>query len=216
MAEGKKGVLIYADWHKKFDALSNEEAGKLIKHLFYYINDLSPIAPDRMTELLFIDIEQTLKRDLKKWEVSAEKRSESGRLGGLKSGESRSKSKQIEANRSNALNNEANEAVRVSVIGSVIVKDINKKDFEIFWKLYPKKVDKAKSEKAFNNLSVDEIKKILDTVSDFAKFKPFESYSHPNPTTYLNGKRWEDELINTTAKTINSITPQKAYNGFPK
>jgi hypothetical protein len=82
MAEGKKGVLIYADWIKKFEALKDEEAGRLIKHLFRYINDLNPEFPDRITELSFIDIELTLKRDLIKWEQKAEK----SRLNGLKGG----------------------------------------------------------------------------------------------------------------------------------
>lgn len=82
MAEDKKGVLIYADWIKKFEVLQDEEAGKLIKHFFRYINDLNPIAPDRITELSFIDIENTLKRDLKKWEKRADRSRENGKKGG--------------------------------------------------------------------------------------------------------------------------------------
>jgi len=84
MAEGKKGVLVYSDWMKKFESLSDEEAGRLAKHLFRYINDLNPTAPDRITELSFIDIELTLKRDLKKWEHTIEGKSMSGRIGNLK------------------------------------------------------------------------------------------------------------------------------------
>lgn len=86
--------------------------------------------------------------------------------------------------------------------------------FEKFWTYYPTKVKKKDSEKIFISLTVDEIKKILETVEAFAKYKPFPSYSHPNPTTYLNGKRWEDELTNAEAKTITSIPVKKAYNGF--
>lgn len=82
MADGKKSIIVYADWMKKFEALSDEEAGKLIKHFFRYVNDLSPKAPDRVTELLFIDIEQSLKRDLVKWEKRAERSRENGKNGG--------------------------------------------------------------------------------------------------------------------------------------
>jgi len=82
MAEGKKGVLIYADWIKKFETLQDDEAGRLVKHLFRYINDLNPEPPDRITELSFIDIEITLKRDLIKWEQKAEKSRSNGKLGG--------------------------------------------------------------------------------------------------------------------------------------
>ncbi len=82
MAEGKNKIIVYKDWIKKFEALKDAEAGKLIKHFFRYVNDQNPVAPDRITELAFIDIEQTLKRDLKKWERAAEKSRENGQLGG--------------------------------------------------------------------------------------------------------------------------------------
>ncbi len=82
MAEGKKGVIVYADWIKKFESLADDEAGRLIKHFFRYINDQNPKPEDRMTELMFIDIELTLKRDLKLWEKRAERSRENGKTGG--------------------------------------------------------------------------------------------------------------------------------------
>lgn len=82
MAENKKSIVVYADWIHKFEELTDEEAGKLIKHFFRYVNDLNPEAPDRTTKLLFIDIENSLKRDLKKWEKRAERSRENGSLGG--------------------------------------------------------------------------------------------------------------------------------------
>lgn len=82
MAENKKSIVVYADWINKFEELTDDEAGKLIKHFFRYVNDLNPEAPDRTTKLLFIDIENSLKRDLKKWEKRAERSRENGSLGG--------------------------------------------------------------------------------------------------------------------------------------
>lgn len=82
MAQDKKGIIVYSDWIKKFEAITDEEAGKLIKHFFRYVNDLNPKAPDRITELLFIDIEQSLKRDLVKWEQRAERSRNNGQKGG--------------------------------------------------------------------------------------------------------------------------------------
>jgi hypothetical protein len=82
MAEDKKTVVIYTDWIDKFEALDDVEAGRLIKHFFRYVNDLNPVAPDRITQLSFIDIEKTLKRDLVKWEKRAERSRLNGALGG--------------------------------------------------------------------------------------------------------------------------------------
>lgn len=116
MAENKKSIIVYAEWIEKFEALSDEEAGKLIKHFFRYVNDLNPEAPDRITEISFISIKQSLKRDLKHWEATKESRSKAGKIGGIKSGESRKK--QSEANEAFASitkQNESNEAVNVNV-----------------------------------------------------------------------------------------------------
>lgn len=84
MAEDKKSIIIYADWITKFEELEDDEAGRLIKHFFRYVNDLNPTAPDRTTKLMFIDIQNQLKRDLKKWEKTLEDRSYNGRLGNIK------------------------------------------------------------------------------------------------------------------------------------
>ena len=84
MAENKKSIIVYADWIELFESLTDDEAGKLIKHFFRYVNDLNPSPPDRITELSFIPIKQSLKRDLDKWEGRLSERSLNGRKGNLK------------------------------------------------------------------------------------------------------------------------------------
>jgi len=73
-------------------------------------------------------------------------------------------------------------------------KEERKESFDIFWSKYPKKVSKTKTKDKFIKLSDKDIKTILDTLDSFISYKPFTEYTHPNPTTYLNQKRWEDEL----------------------
>ena len=64
-------------------------AKKLIKHLFRFVNDENPES-DRLIELVFEPIKLTLKGgDLKHWETVIEKRRESGKKGGIASGETR-------------------------------------------------------------------------------------------------------------------------------
>jgi hypothetical protein len=82
MAVGKKNVIVYTDWISTFELLSDDEAGKLIKHFFRYVNDQDPQPPDRLIEILFEPIKTTLKRDLNKWEVRAERARENGLRGG--------------------------------------------------------------------------------------------------------------------------------------
>ena len=128
MAEGKQSFLLYADYISIFEQLTDDEAGKMIKHLFRYVNDMEPELEDRMLKILFEPIKAALKRDLKKWEGKKVTRSEAGRIGGLKSAEvRRSKLNQNEANEANEANAsnvkqmQANEAVSVNVTDNVTV-----------------------------------------------------------------------------------------------
>lgn len=76
MAEGKNKVIFYTDWAKVFLTLNRGEAGDLIHHFCKYITDQNPEAPNRITELTFLPMMQTLKRDLKKYEATVKKNSE--------------------------------------------------------------------------------------------------------------------------------------------
>ena len=75
--------------------------------------------------------------------------------------------------------------------------------FEDFWNIYPNKVAKSKCKEKFLKLSYNDKLKIKETINDFIKHKPFKDYNHPNPETYLNQKRWEDEIkIATGTKQV--------------
>jgi len=82
MATGKKSFIAYCDWLETFEELDDAEAGRLVKHLFRYVNDLDPQTEDKLTKMTFIPIKQTLKRDLKKHEAVAERNRENGAKGG--------------------------------------------------------------------------------------------------------------------------------------
>jgi hypothetical protein len=131
MAEGKKSFIIYCDLIHVVSKLPNEKAGELFKHILEYVNDNNPETDDLLLQVLFEPIKLQLKRDLQKWENESLKRSDSGRLGGLKSGEARRKQKEAnEASASKSKQTQANEAVTVTVNDNVTVNVIDKeKDF---------------------------------------------------------------------------------------
>jgi len=79
MAKDKKTVQFYADWHETFKALDNETAGKLIKHMFSFVNDENPVSEDQLINLLFIPFKSTFERDLVKWKATVKERSKAGR-----------------------------------------------------------------------------------------------------------------------------------------
>ena len=82
MAKDKKSFIAYCEWLETFEELEDAEAGRLAKHLFRYVNDLNPLTEDKTVKLCFIPIKQSLKRDLKKYEVYIDKQKENGAKGG--------------------------------------------------------------------------------------------------------------------------------------
>lgn len=72
-------------------------------------------------------------------------------------------------------------------------KIYKKTTFVKFWELYPIKVDKKKCEIKWNKLKKEDIEKIFLTLVKYLDDKPFETYRFPNPLTYLNGERWNDD-----------------------
>lgn len=93
----------------------------------------------------------------------------------------------------------------------VLKKEKDKKEsncddnFETFYKAYPHKVGKANVEKWFNKNKPDEelMNKILTSLEEHKKLKQWQDKQFiPYPATWLNQKRWEDEL-DTNLKVEN-------------
>jgi len=113
MAEGKKSFVLYSDIIHTVRKLPNNKAGELFKLILSYVNDENPTTKDLAVDLVFEPIKQQLKRDLKQWEETREKRSEAGKLGGRPK-------KQEEAKEANAFSEKQTEAKK-AVNGNVTV-----------------------------------------------------------------------------------------------
>lgn len=91
MAKDKNGFVLYKDLLPTIKKLVERDranktnyAGELFLHILEYVNDENPVAIDFIVEMAFEPIKQTLKRDLKKYEMKLESKSISGRVGNLK------------------------------------------------------------------------------------------------------------------------------------
>lgn len=74
-----------------------------------------------------------------------------------------------------------------------------KENFELFWSAYPKKQNKAKAKIWFEKNKPNEelMNIILSKLEMFKRTKEWKKNNGqfiPMPTTWLNGKRWEDEI----------------------
>ena len=86
--------------------------------------------------------------------------------------------------------------------------DVSKKsDFETFWKLYPNKVGKAAACKKWDSVVAGKIE-FVKIINNLTEQKKSDQWSKdggqyiPNPLTYLNQGRWDDEINNQSKNKI--------------
>ena len=131
--DGKKSFILYCNIGQHLELLSNEDAGLLFKGIVHYADSGEPPELPPMAAMAFSFIQAQIDRDQEKWNATREKRRAAGKVGGLKSGESRQRD--IEANGANASSSKqsrANEAdnvnVTVPVNGNVPVTVIDNRE----------------------------------------------------------------------------------------
>ena len=183
MADNKKSFLLYCDLIHTVQKLSDEQAGKLFKHVLEYVNDLNPETKDLLTEVCFEPIKQNLKRDLRKYEQIRKKKSEAGKKGMAK-----------RWNKDNNDNTCYKPITKItdSVSVSVSVKDI-----------YRSFAHLSMSVEQFNKLQVDytkeQIDSCLDSIENFKNNKKYKSL-------YLTAKNWlKKEQTKEEVQTLNKF-----------
>ena len=88
-------------------------------------------------------------------------------------------------------------------------KNTNKKDslnvcFDEFWKIYKKKVEKAKCMEKWNKLKESDRELIIKHIPIYEKSLSDIKYLK-NPMTYLNSKMWLDDFEEVKVKKDNSL-----------
>lgn len=82
--------------------------------------------------------------------------------------------------------------IEKTLVPSVRSKD--DPDFDRWWKIYPKKRDKKKALAAWKRIKPDADLLVADTENRITADSLWVDGYIPNPTTYLNGERWHDEV----------------------
>jgi len=184
MADNKKSFLLYCDLIHTVQKLSDEQAGKLFKHVLEYVNDLNPETEDLLTEVCFEPIKQNLKRDLRKYEEIRKKKSEAGKKGMAKRWA-----------KDNTNNTCYKPITKITDNVNVNVKDI-----------YRRFAHLSMSVDQFNKLQVDytkeQIDSCLDSIENFKNNKKYKSL-------YLTAKNWlkkepkhEEDKLTQKAKRL--------------
>jgi predicted small metal-binding protein len=196
MAENKKGFILYADQKELFTQLSDELAGKLIKHIFRYVNDENPVSEDVIINIAFTPIKQHLKRDLDKFNETKERRSKAGKIG--------------MANRWQNITND-NDVMPVITKHNKRLQSITKitdndndndKDINIYRAFAHLSLSVEDFDKLRIEYSADQINNVLDSIENYKQNKSYSSL-------YLTAKNW---LKRDVQKNVTETSDDRLYN----
>lgn len=153
---------------------------------------------------------------------ASRKKAESGKLGGRKKqsestfeangskteakrkqNEASEKQEQTESKKENKKEKEGENKIEIENKK----KSYDADGFAAFWAAYPKKAGKADALKAWNKLAPDvvlqeQMGKALEVQKQSQQWRKDGGQYIPMPATWLNGKRWEDEVQTQTQPNI--------------
>lgn len=185
MAKDKKSFLLYCDQIHLFEGLDDIEAGKLIKHIFNYVNDKNPEPIDKITKIAFEPIKHQLKRDLVKYEALKNKNSLNAR-------------KRWDAVALSGMPNDAKHADTVTgnVTDTVNVKD-NVSKLAQWFKDFPNSIE-------LENISMAHKMQKEQLVTKVEQFKKICETSYPTYQKFVfHFKNWLNKNLKETPKTNN-------------
>lgn len=194
----RASFLIYKSFYDPIKHLDDEHLGCLFRAIFeYQINGIEPLSTD-IIYMPFLFFKNQFSLDQTKYSEKCERNSLNAK-------------KRWDTNVSDRMQTDANDADKDK--DKENDKDNIQKEneallmFDVFWKLYGKKVDKEKCIKAWKKIPKQQHAFVYERARLYVKSTPEVKY-RKNPLTWLNGKCYNDEISeekNTNGKYIPTI-----------
>ena len=201
------GFICHDDYYDRLKRLSNEEVGNLFRQLMLYHAGRY----EEMTD--FIDSEgiafDFIANDIDRMEEKHNAISETNRANGSKGGRPK---KQTEPDESEETEKNRQEPDETEQKPTKAYKDKDKDKnkntspfFERFWDAYPRHINKQGAMKAFEKAKIDAdlLQVILTAIENQKSCEQWTKDNGqfiPHPATWLNGHRWEDEVVIASPK----------------
>jgi hypothetical protein len=208
--EGKKSFVLYTDQREVFDELDDADAGKLIKHIFAYVNDENPETQDKLLRIAFTPIKAQLKRDLKAWENKQGQRKEAAK----KSVESRQRALTSVDERSISLGGNVNGNVNVNGNGNVNGNVISSIDIITYRKFGGKNL--VEELMHINDLKEDQVMKLHQEWNLTHDESEFETEKHLKNSFILFVKNNAYRFKETKGRNYKPQEKKQTENIFAK
>lgn len=216
MKKDANTILLFTEHRAAIDYLSDEDAGKLIKALFAYVDESK--LPDFNGPMmsLFTVIRTQIDRSREAYKAKCEKnRSNSMKRKSIQDNY-KGASMDNEHNLSLSTDNDRcpptatvihpnpipnpniDDVTNTSIINGVVGVEDDEHSFNRIWDLYDKHVGNVESlRNTWATLSADEKRKIFDYVTIYVRVRPDRKY-RKNLENFLACRTWETEPINQT------------------
>ena len=211
---GKEYIPLFLDFNETTQDLTDDECGRLIRAIVAYANDDD-------YESLLTGAEKIAFRFLKglvdRNVAISEKRAAAGA--------NKNKHEQKETNENKTEQTESNSLTKTNTKIDTKTKNQNKDiqtKFDQFWFAYPKHQAKPQALKAFIRLNPDDelmeqILKAIEIQKQSDQWTKDGGQFIPLPATWLNNKRWEDDVLPSVRKnTVHAQDfEQRDYSDVP-
>lgn len=204
MATEKKAFVLYHDIRTPLELLTDEQRGRLFTAILNYSEFGALPEFDGALMMAFAFIRMSLDRDAAAWEEKRAKRAEAGRNGGLAKVANASNASIAKQNKQSQANLAVPVLVNVNGSAPVPVNSMTaspsaraKSDgFDQFWEAYPKKVGKEAARKAFKQVKapLESLLTAIERQKCGNQWTTENGRFIPNPVTWLNQGRWQDEV----------------------
>lgn len=238
----RNSFLFYRDWRDGLKNLSVELKAEVYDCIIDYALDGEHSELTPQAEMLFNLILPKLLRDYEKYAAVCARNKENGSKGG--------RPRKTQSNPNNPLgfletqitqqnpenhdndnendneNGYDNLDIHLNDNNNIYTPEIEIEDpydFEHFWEIYDKKVDKAAAKRKYDKLPLSDRKAIINYLPQYKEAQPDKKY-RKDPCTFLNRRAWENEIIysngNSRSNTQQSITTeainiqQQLFNQF--
>lgn len=208
---GKEYIPLFLDFNETTQDLTDDECGRLVRAIVAYANDDD-------YESLLTGAEKIAFRFLKgmvdRNAAISEKRAAAGA--------NKNKHEQAETNENKTEQTESNSLTKTKTKIDTKTKNQNKDmqtKFDQFWFAYPKHQAKPQALKAFIRLNPDDelmeqILKAIEIQKQSDQWTKDGGQFIPLPATWLNNKRWEDDVLPSSRKVSPAQDfAQRDYSG---
>lgn len=187
-------VCLYHSYLDAIQALGDAERGRLLTAMLEYSLTGATGHLGGNERFIFPIVKAQIDRDKAKYEETCRRRSESGKLGGRP--EKQDKAIAFSESKKSQGKGKGEGKGKEESKDNVCYANNARGAFDVFWDAYPKKVGKAQAKKSFAKVKVplQTLLSAIEVQKQSTQWQKDGGQYIPNPATWLNQGRWEDEL----------------------